>query len=282
MKIRVSRGRVVTGVGAILVIAGAVAVLRSSVGAALTKSKAGFVPVATDARVVFEPGAEAMALQVAAFLDTAIATVEAGNGVPFKEPFTVYVCATQKSLNEFMALPPGAPIRGTVLFGDVFLAPSAFDWRGEDLHRESLMHEMSHLNLRQNLGFMAHRGEIPPWFNEALADLVSGVGGEGIPRDGAVRAILEGPALRPDSTGNLWSLARAGNYGLPGPMLHAQSTMFIKYLRDRDPEGFSTFLLRVHREHAFARPFRDQFDGSVEELWASFAETLRAEEAAAF
>ena len=100
-------------------------------------------------------------------------------------------------------------------------------------------------------------------------------------RDAMLERYVALKVLRPDSTGNLWSLARAGNYGLPGPMLHAQSTNFIKYLRDRDPEGFSTFLLRVHREHAFARPFRDQFGGSVEELWASFAESLRAEGSAA-
>jgi hypothetical protein len=252
-------------------------VARSTTGRALTKSKDAFVPFAGDGRVRFEDGAEPMAERVADFLDTAIARVEAVHGGPFPEPFTVYVCATQRSLNEFLGLPPGAPIRGTVRFGEVFLAPSAFDWRGEDLHRESLTHELSHLHLRQTLGFVAHRGRIPPWFNEALADLVSGAGGEGVSHEEAVRAILEGRALRPDSTGKLWSLRRSGDYGLPGPMLHRQSRMFLDWLRERDAAGFPTFLRGIQEEGSFAAPFRAYFGGSVEEAWSAFARSLGTE-----
>jgi hypothetical protein len=189
----------------------------------------------------------------------------------------VYVCATQRSLNEFLALPPGAPIRGTVRFGEVFLAPSAFDWLGEDLHRESLMHELSHLHLRQTLGFVAHRGRIPPWFHEALADLVSGAGGEGVSPEEAVGEILEGRALRPDSTGSLWSLRRSGDYGLPGPMLHRQSRLFLDWLRDQDAEAFPALLEEIQEEGAFAAPFRRYFGGSVDEAWQAFRASLRPE-----
>lgn len=248
---------------------------RTPVGKALTKSKDAFAPLAGDPRVRFEAGAESMAERVAAFLDTATARVEAVHGASLPEPFTVYVCATQRSLNEFLALPPGAPIRGTVRFGEVFLAPSAFDWLGEDLHRESLMHELSHLHLRQKLGFMAYRGRIPPWFHEALADHVSGAGGEGVSQDEAVRAILEGRALRPDSSGNLWSLSRSGDYGLPGPMLHRQSRMFLDWVQGRDTAGFPAFLREIQEERTFAAPFRRYFGGSVEDAWQAFAGSLR-------
>ena len=274
---RVSNARVFRRVGALLFIAAAVVFLRSPVGRALTKSKSPFVPVATDARVRFEPGAETMAVRAALFLDSAIAAVEAGHGRPFRKPFTVYVTATQRSLNEFAGLPPNAPIRGIVLFGDLFIAPSAFDWHGMDNHRQSMMHELSHLHLRQRLGTLAARGEVPPWFHEALADLVSGAGGESLSVEEATRAILEGPALRPDSTGNLWTLARAGNYGLPGPMLHRQGRMFIEYLQARDPEGFKALVVQLQEDRTFAKPFRDHFGGSVNDLWGAFAASLRAE-----
>lgn len=250
---------------------------RSPAVKALTKSKGAFVPIAGDSRVRFEPGAESMAERIAIFLDSAIATVEAWHGAPFPAPFNVYVCATQRSLNEFLALPPGAPIRGTVRFGEVYLAPSAFDWLGEDVHRESLMHELSHLHLRQTLGYVAYRGRVPPWFHEALADVVSGAGGEGVSPEEAVRAILQGPALRPDSTGNLWTLSRSGDYGLPGPMLHRQSRMFLDWLRQRDPRGFAAFLREIQEEGSFAAPFRRYSGGSVGEAWEAFAESLRPE-----
>jgi hypothetical protein len=83
--------------------------------------------------------------------------------------------------------------------------------------------------------------------------------------------------MHPDSTGRLWSLQRAGSYGLSGPMLHRQSTMFLEYLRARDPEGFPGFLRRIQEERSFAAPFRDQFGGSVDELWQSFSASLRDE-----
>ena len=93
----------------------------------------------------------------------------------------------------------------------------------------------------------------------------------------ATRAILEGPALRPDSTGNLWTLARAGNYGLPEPMLHRQSRMFIEYLQARDPESFRAFVLQIQEDRTFAKPFRDHFGGGVDDLWSAFAASLAAE-----
>ncbi len=272
-----SRRRALLGGGILVLSLGGFWLGRTPVGAALIKSKQDFAPLAADSRVRFEPGAEEMARSIAAFLDTAIATVESAQGAPFREAFTVYVCATQGSLNAFIGLPSGAPIRGMVRFGEVFIAPSAFDWQGQDVHRESLMHEMSHLHLRQRVGVVADRGRMPPWFKEALADLVSGAGGEGISRQEAVAAILEGPALRPDSTGRLWSLQRAGSYGLPGPMLHRQSRMFLDFLRARDPVGFPGFILRIQEERSFSGPFREHFGGSVEDLWAAFVASLRTE-----
>lgn len=104
-------------------------------------------------------------------------------------------------------------------------------------------------------------------------------GGEGVSRAAAARSILDGPSLNPDSTGSLWSLRRAGDYGLTGPMLHRQSAMFLMYLRDRAPVKCARFLEAVQAERTFAKPFRDHFGGSVAALWRGFAASLRAERA---
>jgi hypothetical protein len=242
--------------------------------AALMKSKAGFFPDPLDGRVMVEEGAGALATPVAGFLEEAIGIIEEAHGRPFQRPFRVYVCATQQSLNEFVGLPPGVPIRGTVRFGEVYLAPSAFAWLGEDRHRESLLHELSHLHLRQQLGFVADRGRVPSWFHEGLADLVSGAGGEGITDEEAGKAILGGSALHPDSTGDLWSLKRMEDSGLGGPMLHKQNTMFLTFIRDRDPEAFRAFLLQLQEEKEFAGPFREQMEKGVREMWDDFADAL--------
>jgi len=261
--------------GTLALVGTGLALSRNPVGRALLKPKSAFHPVEGDHRVFAEAGAEERASQVAAVLPSAIARIEAFHGRPFREPFRVYVCATQRSLNEFIGLPPEAPIRGTVRLGEVFLAPSAFDWRGEDLHRESLLHELSHLHLRQHLGFLAARGSVPSWFHEGLADLVSGAGGEGISDEEARQAILGGPTLRPDSTGSLWSLRRVADHGLGGPMFHKQSRMFLAYLEARDRGAFHAFLLQLQEEKELAGPFREGFGAGVDEVWEEFRTALK-------
>ena len=159
------KGRVLVGSTVVIAAAGVVWGARTPAGSALTKSTRSFQAIAEDERVRFEPGAEEMARSVARYLDTAVARVESALGAPFPEDFRVYVCATQASLNEFIGLPPGAPIRGTVRFGALFIAPSAFHWRGADRHRESVSHELTHLYLRRRLGTLAYLGRVPPWFD---------------------------------------------------------------------------------------------------------------------
>jgi hypothetical protein len=258
----------------LLLFLGGVWAWQTPVGVGLLKSTRDFQPVAGDERVRFEPAAQEMGQAIAAYLDTAVSRVEDALGTPFEKPFSVFACATQSSLNEFIAMPPGAPIRGTVRFGAIFIAPSAFDWEGADVHRESLTHELTHLHLRQRLGTLAYLREVPPWFHEAIADLVSGAGGEGISPEDASDAIREGRALLPDSAGSILGGARAGRYGLPGPMLHRQARMFIEFLQGRDPRAFRLFITALQDERTFAGPFRTHFGGSVPDLWAEFIATL--------
>jgi hypothetical protein len=270
-----TRKRWVLGGGSAAVLALAVVMaVRSPLFAALTKSTADFAPHAVDSRVLFEEGAEDEAAGVAAFLGEAVAIIEAAQQRPFKKPFQVFVCASQTSFNEFLALPPTAPIRGAVRLGEVFLAPSAFSWHGQDLQRESLLHELSHLHLRQHLGFRAFRGHVPSWFHEGLADLVSGAGGESVPESDAISAIRSGNGLNPEASGHLWNLRRISDNGLGGPMFHRQSQMFLRYIRDRNPPAFQAFLEALLEEKELAGPFETSFGLSTREMWQEFVASL--------
>ncbi|MGD8362288.1 MAG: hypothetical protein PVJ04_12750 [Gemmatimonadota bacterium] len=271
-----TRRRWVLGGGSAAVLALAVAMaVRSPLFAALTKSTAGFSPHAVDSRVRFEEGADDEAAGVATFLREAVAIIEAEQGRPFKKRFQVFVCASQTSFNEFLGLPPTAPIRGAVRLGKVFLAPSAFSWHGQDVHRESLLHELSHLHLRQYLGFRAFRGHVPSWFHEGLADLVSGAGGEGVPESDAISAIQSGRGLNPEASGHLWSLRRISDNGLGGPMFHRQCQMFLAYIRDRDPAAFQAFLEALLEEKELAGPFVTHFGLGTREMWEEFVASLQ-------
>lgn len=241
---------------------------------ALTKSRDHFVSHPRDARVLYEPGAEDYARRVAVFLATAVETVESAHGLPFKDPVRVYVCATQRSLNEYIAQPASAPIRGTVALESVFLAPSAFVWQGADTHRARLTHELSHLHFRQRMGLVTHRKSLPTWFSEALANLVSGTGGEEVTEQAALRAVRSGQVFEPDSIGSAFRPKGAQSYGLPAPMLHKQATMFLEFIRDSDPLAFDRFLFDLQILNTFAEPFRTHFGTGVEGMWDRFVLSL--------
>ena len=249
--------------------------LRSPVGRALLKSKSHFIAHTADSRVLYEPGAEGFADKIADFLPTAVKRVEDGHFLPFKKSLKVYVFSTQKSHNESTAVPTSYPIRGTAIQGNVFIAPSAFSFKGLDTHRESLMHELSHLHLSQRLGFLKRR-RIPSWFTEGLANIIAGSGGEGISDDMAVQSIKEGRHLIiPEMRGFLDRMPKTiQEAGITGPMYHKQNKMFVDYINSLNPEAFKNLVLAVQRGEAFSESFLEYFEMSPEEMWSRFKNEL--------
>jgi hypothetical protein len=249
--------------------------LRSPIGRALLKSKSHFISHATDSRVLYEPGAEGFADKLADFLPTAIERVEEGHFLPFKKPFKVYVFSTQKSHNESLANTTSYPIRGTAVQGNVFIAPSAFSFKGLDTHKESLMHELSHLHLNQRLGFLKRR-RIPSWFTEGLANIIAGSGGEGVSEDMAIQHIKEGRHLIIPEKGGLFKhLTKIiREIGVTGPMYHRQNKMFVNYINSLNPEAFKKLVLAVQERESFSSSFLEYFEMSPEEMWGRFKSEL--------
>jgi hypothetical protein len=242
---------------------------------ALFKSKSQFINHAVDSRVFYEPGAEGFADAIVNFLPSAVDLVEQGHYGPFKGKFKVYVFSTQKSHNEYLAIPASLPIRGAAFTKKVYIASSAFSFQGMDTHRESLMHEMSHLFLRQYLGFFRAR-KIPFWYSEGLANIVAGSGGEGISEDLAIQAIKQGRQMPLIEKGGLLkSLSRIiGEAGLTGPMYHRQNKMFVGYLKDSNPTAFRSLLLEVLEGGVFLTSFQKNYFASPQEMWDRFQSRL--------
>jgi len=220
----------------IFILAVLIVFLRSPIGRALLKSKSHFIVHTADSRILYEPGAEGFADKLADFLPIAVKRVEEGHFLPFKKSFKVYVFSTQKSHNESLANTTSYPIRGAATPRNVFIAPSAFSFKGLDTHRESLMHELSHLHLNQRLWFLKRR-RIPSWFTEGLANIIAGSGGEGISEDLAIQSIKEGRHLIiPERRGLLKRLTKTiQETGLTGPMYHKQNMMFVGYINSLNP-----------------------------------------------
>jgi len=261
----------------IIILAGAVLFVRSPIGIALLKSKKHFKTSDIDKRVRYEPGAEEFADKIARYLPEAVRTVENGHFLPFKKPFKVYVCATQKSLNEFLADPPGAAPRGAAALGNVYIGPRAFSFFGYDTHKESLMHELSHLHLSQRSGYFGFgvRIKIPVWFIEGLANCIAGSGGEGIEDKEAIDAILAGKHFVVDEKGSFLRPFHKAFPGLSGPMFHKQDKMFVKYIIDSNPRKYKQFLLEIQNGASFAKSFSTNFGITVSGMFERFKENLK-------
>jgi hypothetical protein len=259
----------------ILVVSVLVFFIRSPIGRALLKSKSHFIAHEADSRVLYEPGAEGFAEKIADFLPTAVKRIEEGHFLPFKKPFKVYVFSSQKSHNESLANTTSYPIRGAAVQGNVFIAPSAFSFKGLDTHKESLMHELSHLHLNQRLGFFKRR-RIPSWFTEGLANIIAGSGGEGISDEMAIQSIKEGRHLIiPERRGFLRRLTKTiQEAGITGPMYHKQNKMFVDYINSLNPEAFKKLVLAVQSGEAFFSSFLEYFETSPEETWSRFKSQL--------
>jgi hypothetical protein len=242
---------------------------------ALLKSKSHFIRHQDNDVVFFEPGAEEYADKIAAYIPAAIERAELVHGLPFEEPFKIYVCSTQKSFNEYTAnnssLP--YPIRGTALLGDVLIAPSAFNFIGIDTHKETLMHELSHLHFQQRLGFFERR-KMPVWFTEGFADFVADSGGEGIEKSDAVIFILSGRHFIPEEEGEIFGSFSSALNGLSGPMFHMQAKMFVTYIIESNPLKFKLFLRKIQMGESFSETFNNVLGSGIEDKWHQFLTQL--------
>lgn len=273
---RKKRRKIITfSILALIILGCLIVFLRSPKGRALLKSKSHFMEHAVVSRILYEPGAEEYAGKIAGFFSEAIKQVEKGHYLPYKKSFKVYVCSTQQSHNAFIGNPTSYPIRGAAFQGNVYIAPSAFSFKELDTHRESLMHELSHLHLIQRLGIFKTL-RIPHWFKEGLANIIAGSGGEGVTKDMAIRAIKEGRHFNLQERGGyLKSLSIIiVEAGLTGPMFHKQNKMFVSYIKSMNPEAFENLVVAIQKGDKFSTSFLSHFEMNPEQMWKRFKSEL--------
>jgi hypothetical protein len=215
-----------------------------------------FVPLESDARVLFEPGAKDYALQVARLLPQAVAEVEAGHYRPFPEPLKIHVCGSDACFANHVATPNLSA--AVVPNNRLFLAPRLFAAESRRLPA-ILTHELSHLHLGQQIGHFSHT--VPAWFHEGLAAQVShGGGAEFASEDESRQAMREGRRFEPEARDSLDARNRGERLGLSTHVFYRQSMMFVGYLKQMAEEKFRDFLLAVEDRADFELSFGRAFD----------------------
>lgn len=245
-------------------------------GIAALHSTSHFRKLEADNRVLYEPGAEALARQAAAHLPEALAAVEREQYRPFAEPIEVYVCTNEESF--YTHTGTDRRVRGAVTT-KLFLS-GGLNKEPERTAR-ILTHELSHLHLLQRLGQWDYVSDLPPWFTEGLAVIVSGGGGaEKASEAEAIRAILAGKHFTPGKRGGFLFRKYGYAFGLEPPMFYRQSGMFVAFLRQLDPEGFRRFVLALEGGGKFAPSFRNSFGMEIDAAWKRFIGSLPDESSA--
>ncbi|MGB3942533.1 MAG: hypothetical protein WBK96_13685 [Candidatus Manganitrophaceae bacterium] len=233
---------------------------------AMTRSTDQFLAYTADPRVMYEPGAEEQARDVAEALPTAIETVERAQYRDFVAPVRIYVCANLESFKTYGA--PSGKEGGFVLNKRLFLSPKPEN-TAERIPR-LLTHELSHLHLGQQLGLFKS-ARIPSWFQEGLAVYVANGGGaETVTEDQAREAIQQGRYFHPETEGSLLFPKRAHDYGLEAHLFYREASMFVADLKRMDVAKFKTFLLALEDGVRFATAFQTAYGVSIEETWRGF------------
>lgn len=237
------------------------------------KSTERFLPLAADPRVLYEPGAEQAASEVATRLPAAIAQVAATHQRGFLREPQVHVCSSEACFRNHVTRTEVSA--ATVAGNRIFLAPQLFQ---REAHRLPLIlaHELSHQHLGQQIGHYTYT--VPVWFHEGLAALASNGGGADYASDAEARADIRAgrhfdPAQRDSET-----LRHLADHWRVSPYtFYRQAMLFLQYLRASSERRFDEFLLAVEDNQDFDLAFGNAYNMTLSEAGKRFAATQPSE-----
>lgn len=232
--------------------------------------------LATSPLVHFEPGAEDFAREVAVLLPVALSRIETAQGRPFAHPVIVGVYATPQTYAAANASgEPGSV--GVTAFDRVVLSPTLYGRQYPRLPA-ILAHELSHAHLQGYLSTYAFI-QLPNWFKEGLAVMASGGGGESVSQEEARSAIGRGEHIVIEDRGSLLNLSeirfeRAPAGARPShrtEMAYRQAGMFVAFLHESDPPGFTRMMNAILDGRPFADAATAGYKDNIASLWQKFA-----------
>lgn len=226
----------------------------------------GFVPLASDPRVLVEPGYEAYGARVAAALPAAIAKVEAAHYLPFLYPPRVYVCGSEDCFHRHVYTPR---LSAAVIPGNRLILSPNLDGRESSRLPALLTHELAHLHLGQRIGH--YHSTLPVWFHEGWASLTADGGGAEYASDAqAYAAIRAGRRVDLVARDTPDKRHRAGAFGLNIFEFYRESMLLVGWLKAQDEARFRQLALAVQANTDFEIAFWDIYGQSPATRLAGF------------
>lgn len=232
---------------------------------AMSKSTDGFVSLKQDPRIKYEDDSINIAQEIAPYLDSAIQSVKHKQGL-FKKTPIIYL---PKSIENFSSYCGSKYPSGCVVGKRLFISPKLHNQKDRIL--SVLTHELSHLQLVQEIGFWNFNTNLPTWFKEGLAVYVSNGGGaeEVTPKE-AFEAIQRGKSIKPNDSGSLLFKKTATSFGLRTHMFYRQSELYVKWLHDVNPKKFKELLSFLKQDKTFEETLISAYGFTVSQGWTQF------------
>ena len=168
---------------------------------------------------------------------------------------------------------------GMTFLGRVMLSPVLFSAQRQRLPA-ILTHELSHAHLQSWISQLAYM-RLPQWFKEGLGVMVSGGGGaEGVSELQARDAIRRGVHIAIESSNSLLNLGDVKFVQPPEipdtsfriQMGYRQAGLFVTFLRDTNPVGFSRMMNAILDGRPFTDAVTSGYATDLHSLWLRFVQ----------
>lgn len=236
---------------------------------AMTRSTSDFSTCTPDPRILCEPGAQALAARIAPLLPQALATIERKQFPSFAAPVRIQVYASPDSFARYSAA--SASAAGVATRGAVHISPLILSH--PDGPADIVAHELSHLNLAQQLGPW-RMVRLPGWFSEGLATWASGGGAAGVYEPNVRHAIRHGRHFEPIEVQPWWRPFQKPPANMRWPAYYSQTGMFVRFMHERDPQAFRRLLDRLGERVPFAEAVTAAYGRPLADLWQAFLASL--------
>ncbi len=234
-----------------------------------------FLPLPENKQIFYEAGAQDLAKLAAAELAISIDKVEKLQFVPFKNrgAIKIYVFNNKNHYANFSNA--SALTRGSSTTDEVYLSEKLRERINS--FPNILVHELSHVHIRQYVGTFKYLTNIPGWFLEGIAVSVSSGGGaENVTQVQGQASIRNAVRFAPDDSGRIIGHKTAHNYGLEPQMYYRQASLFVEYLQKTNPSAFEGSLVDIVSGASFREVWPKHYGHTISELWRSFERSIGA------
>jgi len=218
--------------------------------------------------ILYEKNSKSMAIESSKYFQSGISQVEKYFEMKLQFPIKLYIFTNQERFSNYSNASIEARAGGANV--GIYLSPRMMD----EIETLSgvIVHEIVHSYLMQYLGVQRYRDELPPWFQEGIAVVVSkGAGTEGVDLSETISMMMNGDTFVAKNGGNLYHMKHP--VGMPSRVFYLQSSLFVQYISDRDSVLFQRFIRNL-RDKSFENAFFEVYEAQVDTYWKEFLNSL--------